>query len=169
MRALKAISTSITSEKPSNRLDAKAILSDKTADFSCLNERAMDLLLAEQHRPIVTSHRLGVSTPSHPKLRKRTKTGCLTCRKRRIKCGEERPACANCMKFKRHCEGYNHRVVFRAPIVQSLSFHSAQLPHRSSIESWRERIPNVVSAKPLFGIPIDEYVNYGLERWLGRC
>ncbi|RPA90896.1 hypothetical protein L873DRAFT_1716214, partial [Choiromyces venosus 120613-1] len=39
--------------------------------------------------------------------RKRTKTGCLTCRKRRIKCGEERPTCANCIKSKRGCEGYN--------------------------------------------------------------
>ncbi|KAG0635513.1 hypothetical protein HOY80DRAFT_981692 [Tuber brumale] len=45
--------------------------------------------------------------------RKRTKTGCLTCRKRRIKCGEERPTCANCIKSKRVCEGYNQRVVFK--------------------------------------------------------
>ncbi|KAF2774355.1 hypothetical protein EJ03DRAFT_346967 [Teratosphaeria nubilosa] len=47
--------------------------------------------------------------------RKRTKTGCLTCRKRRIKCGEERPVCKNCIKSKRHCEGYNQRVIFRPP------------------------------------------------------
>ncbi|KAF2395806.1 hypothetical protein EJ06DRAFT_264283 [Trichodelitschia bisporula] len=55
------------------------------------------------------------SASTNPKLRKRTKTGCLTCRKRRIKCGEERPTCGNCIKSKRHCEGYNHRVVFRPP------------------------------------------------------
>ncbi|KAK5111685.1 hypothetical protein LTR62_004791 [Meristemomyces frigidus] len=47
--------------------------------------------------------------------RKRTKTGCLTCRKRRIKCGEERPVCRNCIKSKRHCEGYNQRVIFKQP------------------------------------------------------
>jgi hypothetical protein len=47
--------------------------------------------------------------------RKRTKTGCLTCRKRRIKCGEERPMCKNCIKSKRHCEGYSQRVVFKPP------------------------------------------------------
>lgn len=47
--------------------------------------------------------------------RKRTKTGCLTCRKRRIKCGEERPTCRNCHKSKRHCEGYSQRVVFKHP------------------------------------------------------
>ncbi|EME44107.1 hypothetical protein DOTSEDRAFT_88360 [Dothistroma septosporum NZE10] len=47
--------------------------------------------------------------------RKRTKTGCLTCRKRRIKCGEERPVCKNCIKSKRHCDGYNQRVIFKQP------------------------------------------------------
>ena len=49
--------------------------------------------------------------------RKRTKTGCLTCRKRRIKCGEERPICKNCVKSKRHCDGYNQRVVFKPPTI----------------------------------------------------
>ncbi|KAF2805486.1 uncharacterized protein BDZ99DRAFT_574414 [Mytilinidion resinicola] len=77
--------------------------------------------------------------PSQPaaKLRKRTKTGCLTCRKRRIKCGEERPICNNCIKSKRHCEGYNQRVIFKAPIgewpnhqstVNTLPYHSSLLP-----------------------------------------
>ncbi|KAF2217816.1 hypothetical protein CERZMDRAFT_63943 [Cercospora zeae-maydis SCOH1-5] len=47
--------------------------------------------------------------------RKRTKTGCLTCRKRRIKCDEGRPVCKNCVKSKRHCEGYSQRVVFKQP------------------------------------------------------
>ena len=37
----------------------------------------------------------------------------VACRKRRIKCGEERPICANCVKSKRTCEGYNQRVVFK--------------------------------------------------------
>lgn len=53
---------------------------------------------------------------SKAKGRKRTKTGCLTCRKRRIKCGEERPTCTNCTKSKRQCEGYNQRVVFKDPM-----------------------------------------------------
>ncbi|EEH41757.2 hypothetical protein PAAG_03678 [Paracoccidioides lutzii Pb01] len=48
--------------------------------------------------------------------RRRTKTGCLTCRKRRIKCGEEKPTCNNCKKSKRECEGYAQRVIFRNPV-----------------------------------------------------
>ena len=68
------------------------------------------------------------------KARKRTKTGCLSmhsrllrtihpgltqppaCRKRRIKCGEERPTCANCVKSRRSCEGYAPRLTFRDPL-----------------------------------------------------
>lgn len=38
------------------------------------------------------------------------------CRKRRIKCDEGRPICNNCIKSKRHCEGYNQRVIFKDPM-----------------------------------------------------
>jgi hypothetical protein len=38
------------------------------------------------------------------------------CRQRRVKCGEERPRCGNCIKSKRQCEGYNQRVIFKDPI-----------------------------------------------------
>jgi len=75
---------------------------------------------------------------SNHKLRKRTKTGCLTCRKRRIKCGEERPTCNNCIKSKRHCEGYNQRVIFKPPLgdwpgmqqgtAGTIPYHNGMLP-----------------------------------------
>src|SRR5262249_11880243 len=70
---------------------------------------------------------------SNPNLRKRTKTGCLTCRNRRIKCGEEGPTCNNCIKSKRHCEGYNQRVIFKPPIgahhaSSTLQYHNGLLP-----------------------------------------
>ncbi|QYS93483.1 Zn(2)-C6 fungal-type domain-containing protein [Trichoderma simmonsii] len=48
--------------------------------------------------------------------RKRTKTGCLTCRRRRIKCDEGRPICHNCIKSRRDCEGYSQRVIFKEPL-----------------------------------------------------
>ncbi|KAJ4290471.1 hypothetical protein N0V90_010688 [Kalmusia sp. IMI 367209] len=68
-----------------------------------------DTLISNQAREDRVSHTMNVA-------RKRTKTGCLTCRKRRIKCGEERPSCTNCIKSKRQCEGYNPRIVFQPPI-----------------------------------------------------
>ncbi|KAF2452751.1 hypothetical protein BDY21DRAFT_375323 [Lineolata rhizophorae] len=77
------------------------------------------------------------STTQNPRLRKRTKTGCLTCRKRRIKCGEERPICNNCVKSRRTCEGYNPRIVFRPPMsdwpmdagpTSTIPYHTAMMP-----------------------------------------
>lgn len=38
-------------------------------------------------------------------VKKRTKTGCQTCRTRRIKCDEGKPECNNCIKSKRNCGG----------------------------------------------------------------
>ncbi|RAL03257.1 Zn(II)2Cys6 transcription factor [Aspergillus ibericus CBS 121593] len=37
----------------------------------------------------------------------RVKTGCVTCRIRRIKCDEGRPSCRNCRSTGRFCDGYN--------------------------------------------------------------
>lgn len=91
---------------------------------------------AENVSPTTTA---GPSATS--KMRKRTKTGCLTCRKRRIKCGEERPTCNNCIKSRRQCEGYNQRVVFKPPIgdwpnhpgvISTIQYHTSQLPGRTT-------------------------------------
>ncbi|KAH4596339.1 hypothetical protein HBH82_231400 [Parastagonospora nodorum] len=52
---------------------------------------------------------------SDPKKRKRqfahrTKTGCRTCRRRKKKCDERRPACSNCTNNNLLCEGYASKV-----------------------------------------------------------
>src|SRR5271155_6027799 len=36
----------------------------------------------------------------------RVRTGCQTCRTRRVKCGEERPECHNCLRTNHVCPGY---------------------------------------------------------------
>ncbi|KAK3905435.1 hypothetical protein C8A05DRAFT_12734 [Staphylotrichum tortipilum] len=56
-------------------------------------------------------------------VRKRTKTGCLTCRRRRIKCDEGKPTCSNCIKSKRECEGYSQRLTFKEPLGSFPSGH----------------------------------------------
>ncbi|KAF9740144.1 hypothetical protein PMIN06_003765 [Paraphaeosphaeria minitans] len=38
----------------------------------------------------------------------RVKTGCETCRARRVKCDEAKPECLRCTKTGRKCEGYKH-------------------------------------------------------------
>jgi hypothetical protein len=94
--------------------------------------------------------------PPLRKNRKRTKTGCLTCRKRRIKCGEERPTCANCIKSKRQCEGYNQRVV-PGPAndpraVRPLQYHTEDLPGTASA-IHRASANNVGMPSPDFLVP----------------
>ncbi|KIW72288.1 hypothetical protein PV04_00493 [Phialophora macrospora] len=36
----------------------------------------------------------------------KTKTGCRTCKRRHLKCGEEWPECSNCLSAKYFCDGY---------------------------------------------------------------
>lgn len=107
----------------------------------------------------------GSGSAATTKMRKRTKTGCLTCRKRRIKCGEERPTCANCIKSKRQCEGYNQRVVFKPPIgdwpnhpgvVSTIQYHTSMLPgtrnqqYRASESAGQaqEHVPATLQPRP---------------------
>lgn len=51
------------------------------------------------------------------------------CRKRRIKCGEEKPTCSNCLRSKRVCEGYAQRVIFKNPMGISGVFGPPQDQH----------------------------------------
>ncbi|RFU29278.1 hypothetical protein B7463_g7074, partial [Scytalidium lignicola] len=42
----------------------------------------------------------------HRTSTQRVRTGCITCKRRHIKCDEEKPQCSNCLKSRGHCEGY---------------------------------------------------------------
>ncbi|OIW26749.1 hypothetical protein CONLIGDRAFT_683699 [Coniochaeta ligniaria NRRL 30616] len=44
----------------------------------------------------------------------RSKTGCLTCRKRKKKCDEAKPRCMNCEKNSVFCEGYPEKQIWRS-------------------------------------------------------
>ncbi|GAW13423.1 hypothetical protein ANO14919_028080 [Xylariales sp. No.14919] len=39
--------------------------------------------------------------------------GCKTCRKKKIKCDEQRPRCGQCRRGVRECEGYDQPAIFR--------------------------------------------------------
>lgn len=43
--------------------------------------------------------------PKDPPQR-RSRTGCITCRIRRVKCDESKPSCQRCVSAKRQCDGY---------------------------------------------------------------
>ncbi|RPA99376.1 hypothetical protein L873DRAFT_1684167 [Choiromyces venosus 120613-1] len=62
--------------------------------------------------PSANSERIMSGGRHKKEIKRRTKTGCLTCRKRRIKCDEAHPSCKNCAKSKRDCLGYD--PIFKA-------------------------------------------------------
>ncbi|XEV03220.1 hypothetical protein FSHL1_008507 [Fusarium sambucinum] len=55
----------------------------------------------------------------------RRRTGCQTCRKRRIKCDEKRPACTKCVQSGWKCDGYPSNV------VSTITPHKDRLPRLS--------------------------------------
>ncbi|RMJ04987.1 hypothetical protein BHE90_010562 [Fusarium euwallaceae] len=79
----------------------------------------------EQRRDGVLQH--------DPKKRKRnfsnrTKTGCLTCRKRKKKCDEQKPECGNCLRGSFVCAGYPPQ---RGPGWQKPDSKAAAVPLES--------------------------------------
>nr|ACR78138.1 predicted Gal4-like transcriptional regulator [Beauveria bassiana] len=57
---------------------------------------------------------LANKTQNRPRHRK-TRTGCFNCKRRRIKCKEERPACHNCVKSGYTCEYPVQARLYAAP------------------------------------------------------
>ncbi|KAI4252769.1 MAG: hypothetical protein LQ352_004076 [Teloschistes flavicans] len=80
-------------------------------------------------------------------IKRRTKTGCLTCRKRRIKCDEVHPACRNCQKSKRECLGYD-------PIFKSQPGPAAIQPAPSAAPSMQ----SIPTSAPPYPPPPQGYV-----------
>ncbi|KIW03061.1 uncharacterized protein PV09_05710 [Verruconis gallopava] len=77
-------------------------------------EAASDGRLLEVVLPPVTSSTLvpktGSATQPEQKRQKRyapkVRTGCLTCKKRRVKCDETKPKCLKCLNSDYQCDGY---------------------------------------------------------------
>lgn len=64
-------------------------------------------------------------------IKRRTRTGCLTCRKRRIKCDERKPHCFNCERSKKLCMGYEVATSVRRrslALAQESSSETASIP-----------------------------------------
>ncbi|KAJ9608995.1 hypothetical protein H2200_006766 [Cladophialophora chaetospira] len=65
----------------------------------------------------------------------KTRTACLTCKKRRVKCGLERPSCARCLKAGRTCDGYQLSVVEGFPVRTTKDTAPLHLSNTSSLLS----------------------------------
>ncbi|XP_044717216.1 fungal specific transcription factor domain-containing protein [Hirsutella rhossiliensis] len=72
---------------------------------------------AKHKRPRGRPRKNSLTTPtvSATKVTKgRSKTGCITCRKRKKKCDEAKPRCMNCEKNAVVCEGYHEKQLWRS-------------------------------------------------------
>lgn len=55
---------------------------------------------------------IGPAVPPRARLPPRSRTGCWTCRTRKVKCDEGRPVCGQCTRLGHHCD-YSPRLAFR--------------------------------------------------------
>ena len=62
---------------------------------------------------------------------RRLRTGCLICKLRHVKCGEERPNCKNCIEANRQCMGYPLLSVVEAASSSSATTAQTQLESKA--------------------------------------
>ncbi|KAL7933733.1 hypothetical protein V8C35DRAFT_303734 [Trichoderma chlorosporum] len=101
--------------------------------------------------------------------RGRVRSGCLTCRSRKVKCDELRPVCHNCTRLKRRCvykprkSQQNHNAAPQAPEQLtpdgSVNTTAPVLEHSAEIELASQQYPSPLSdGKDVVftqGIPLD--------------
>ncbi|KAM3463945.1 hypothetical protein NHJ6243_002907 [Beauveria neobassiana] len=110
----------------------------------------------------------GRKQPQRKRFAPRTRTGCLTCRARRVKCDEARPACQRCISSWRPCQGYRLPAappslaadtrLQPTPVVPTAAEHvlgryflaeiSAFATDEFNTTFWRRDVPQVARAVP---------------------
>ncbi|KAI9732549.1 MAG: hypothetical protein M1834_003884 [Cirrosporium novae-zelandiae] len=83
------------------------------------------------------------SRASKPKV----KTGCRTCKARRVKCDEKRPQCQKCLSTGRNCEGYEVSKSSINPIIRPLHPKEPNVPGR--LTQVRPSLPGFSDTTPL--------------------
>ncbi|KAJ5359876.1 Maltose/galactoside acetyltransferase [Penicillium concentricum] len=82
----------------------------------------------------------------------RTKTGCMTCRRRKKKCDEQHPACNNCLRGGFLCEGYSSRSTWQKPsstktpipLQSKEGYSDINGPYMQEAPRHQERQPSLV-------------------------
>ncbi|KAK0725465.1 fungal-specific transcription factor domain-containing protein, partial [Lasiosphaeris hirsuta] len=75
---------------------------------------ALDQPKTKRPRGRPRKHPLTPNVATNKITKGRSKTGCLTCRKRKKKCDEAKPRCMNCEKNAVVCEGYPEKQIWKS-------------------------------------------------------
>ncbi|PWY64715.1 acetyltransferase [Aspergillus heteromorphus CBS 117.55] len=86
--------------------------SSRPTEGAAQNEHPPSLSTVSQERP---QSAMQVAPKRKRVFSNRTKTGCMTCRRRKKKCDEQHPACNNCIRGGFLCEGYSSRSTWQKP------------------------------------------------------
>ncbi|OJJ51696.1 hypothetical protein ASPZODRAFT_12510 [Penicilliopsis zonata CBS 506.65] len=87
----------------------------------------------------------------------RGRTGCLTCRRRRLRCDEAKPSCNNCKRTNLECEGYAQRIAFRdqtSLVVQRAQSKSSKKARQSDTKGKSDGASHGTRA-PTDGVNVD--------------
>ncbi|KAL4896716.1 hypothetical protein BDV59DRAFT_112398 [Aspergillus ambiguus] len=101
----------------------------------------------------------------------RSKSGCMTCRIRKVKCDEEKPSCYRCRSTGRRCDGYtqaptpdskyrNIRIIQYAPILAHRT-HGRMLPTFDELtteQEWRSWEFFHIQTASCFGTKTGEFL-----------
>ncbi|KAI2621597.1 hypothetical protein GGR54DRAFT_630054 [Hypoxylon sp. NC1633] len=111
------------------------------------------------------SQRGGETGPTRKRASKpKVRTGCISCKRRHVKCDEGRPSCAECERLGLRCEGYAlpktkapasrpERLLLPKPKLRSLA-ESSNKPIAPSSQSTDYTAP--VPPMPTFGFELNE-------------
>ncbi|RGP72679.1 hypothetical protein FLONG3_6687 [Fusarium longipes] len=83
-------------------------------------------------------HPLATAISTSKVTKGRSKTGCITCRKRKKKCDEAKPRCMNCEKNAVVCEGYHEKQIWKSG------------KEKAEEERLRQKTLPVITMQPIF-------------------
>ncbi|KAI1138553.1 hypothetical protein F5Y05DRAFT_43544 [Hypoxylon sp. FL0543] len=133
---------------PSNRSQRSTLTSD-SSDKGCASDERSSELKPTRKRA------------SKPKVR----TGCISCKRRHVKCDEAKPSCAECERLGLMCEGYAppktktlasrpERLLLPKPKLSSLAAESSSKTTTEQLQpaAYRPAVPLM----PSFGFELNE-------------
>ncbi|KAL2163533.1 hypothetical protein VTH06DRAFT_5591 [Thermothelomyces fergusii] len=94
--------------------EAPSSLAARTFPGQLAQDEALEHSKQKRPRGRPRKHPFVPSVATHKITKGRSKTGCLTCRKRKKKCDEAKPRCMNCEKNAVVCEGYPEKQIWKS-------------------------------------------------------